>query len=78
MSSSWLLLSSDAARAETMFGDVVLALDQQMFEPAIPCDHAPDLAGRVVKEDLDPAHARQPAPFSRLTVSNSGRPITAG
>jgi hypothetical protein len=49
-----------------------------MFEPAIPCDHAPDLAGRVVKEDLDPAHARQPAPFSRLTVSNSGRPITAG
>jgi hypothetical protein len=48
-----------------------------MFEPAIPHDHAPDLAGRVVEEDLE-AHDRQPAPFSRLTVSNNGRPITAG
>ena len=69
--------SSDAAGAEPMLGNIVLALDEQVFEPAVPNDHAPDLAGRVVEEDLE-AHDRQPAPFSRLTVSNSGRPITAG
>jgi hypothetical protein len=48
-----------------------------MLKPAIPNDHAPDLAGRVVEEDLE-AHDRQPAPFSRLTVSNNGSPMTAG
>ncbi len=69
---------TDAACAQPMLRRIVFPMDDQSFEPAIPHHDAPDLAGRVVQEDLDLAHRRQPAPASRLTVSGSGSPITAG
>ena len=72
--------ATDAMRAQPVLRHIAVALDQKMFGIAVPEDHAPGLAGHGVEEDLDRrAHdRRQPMPDSRLTVSGSGSPITAG
>src|SRR5690606_34013083 len=70
------------ARAQAMFGAIVLSMNNQRLGATGAERHASGLARSRVQEDLYIGHQaaspRQPAPRRRFAASYRGRPMTAG